>query len=245
MSKIRVDISTYVIVLLSFLAGYFEYTFLTIIIIIVHEMGHFLTGYFLKLKVKEISLFMFGGVTIFDEDLNLNIFKELLVVVMGPVVQMLFYMLVYYLYTKGFVSVNTMKKVSTINLILLEFNLLPILPLDGGKILNNILDLILSYDLAHKVSLAVSFLALPLVFLFDNKLIIILVVISLLVRLFEEINWHKFRINKLLLERKLKGIKFKKVREFKSLTKVKRNVTYYRFINGIKTYDYQYNFSTK
>lgn len=231
--------------LLSFLAGYFEYTFLTIIIIIVHEMGHFLTGYFLKLKVKEISLFMFGGVTIFDEDLNLNIFKELLVVVMGPVVQMLFYMIVYYLYTKGFVSVNTMKKVSTINLILLEFNLLPILPLDGAKILNNILDLMLSYDLAHKVSLAVSFLALPLVFLFDNKLIIILVVISLLLRLFEEINWHKFRINKLLLERKLKGIKFKKVREFKSLTKVKRNVTYYRFINGIKTYDYQYNFSTK
>lgn len=231
--------------LLSFLAGYFEYTFLTIIIIIVHEMGHFLTGYFLKLKVKEISLFMFGGVTIFDEDLNLNIFKELLVVVMGPVVQMLFYMIVYYLYTKGFVSVNTMKKVSTINLILLEFNLLPILPLDGAKILNNILDLILSYDLAHKVSLAVSFLALPLVFLFDNKLIIILVVISLLVRLFEEINWHKFRINKLLLERKLKGIKFKKIREFESLTKVKRNVTYYRFINGIKTYDYQYNFSTK
>lgn len=231
--------------LLSFLAGYFEYTFLTIIIIIVHEMGHFLTGYFLKLKVKEISLFMFGGVTIFDEDLNLNIFKELLVVVMGPVVQMLFYMLVYYFYTKGFVSVSTMKKVSTINLILLEFNLLPILPLDGAKILNNILDLILSYDLAHKVSLAVSFLALPLVFLFDNKLIIILVVISLLVRLFEEINWHKFRINKLLLERKLKGIKFKKVREFESLTKVKRNVTYYRFINGIKTYDYQYNFSTK
>lgn len=208
-------------------------------------MGHFLTGCFLKLKVKEISLFMFGGVTIFDEDLNLNIFKELLVVVMGPVVQMLFYMIVYYLYTKGFVSVNTMKKVSTINLILLEFNLLPILPLDGGKILNNILDLILSYDLAHKVSLAVSFLALPLVFLFDNKLIIILVVISLLVRLFEEINWHKFRINKLLLERKLKGIKFKKVRKFESLTKVKRNVTYYRFINGIKTYDYQYNFSTK
>lgn len=208
-------------------------------------MGHFLTGYFLKLKVKEISLFMFGGVTIFDEDLNLNIFKELLVVVMGPVVQMLFYMLLYYFYTKGFVSVSTMKKVSTINLILLEFNLLPILPLDGAKILNNILDLILSYDLAHKVSLAVSFLALPLVFLFDNKLIIILVVISLLVRLFEEINWHKFRINKLLLERKLKGIKFKKVREFESLTKVKRNVTYYRFINGIKTYDYQYNFSTK
>lgn len=245
MSKIRVDISTYVIVLLSFLAGYFEYTFLTIIIIIVHEMGHFLTGYFLKLKVKEISLFMFGGVTIFDEDLNLNIFKELLVVVMGPVVQMLFYMIVYYFYTKGFVSVNTMKKVSTINLTLLEFNLLPILPLDGGKILNNILDLILYYDLAHKVSLAVSFLALPLVFLFDNKLIIILVVISLLLRLFEEINWHKFRINKLLLERKLKGIKFKKIREFESLTKVKRNVTYYRFINGIKTYDYQYNFSTK
>lgn len=208
-------------------------------------MGHFLTGYFLKLKVKEISLFMFGGVTIFDEDLNLNIFKELLVVVMGPVVQMLFYMLVYYFYTKGFVSVSTMKKVSTINLILLEFNLLPILPLDGAKILNNILDLILSYDLAHKVSLVVSFLALPLVFLFDNKLIIILVVISLLVRLFEEINWHKFRINKLLLERKLKGIKFKKLREFESLTKVKRNVTYYRFINGIKTYDYQYNFSTK
>lgn len=53
-------------------------------------MGHFVTGIILKLNVKEIRVFFFGGVTVLEEDLNLCIYKEILLIIMGPVIQILF-----------------------------------------------------------------------------------------------------------------------------------------------------------
>ncbi len=47
-------------------------------------MGHFVTGIILKLNVKEIRVFFFGGVTVLEEDLNLCIYKEILLIIMGP-----------------------------------------------------------------------------------------------------------------------------------------------------------------
>ena len=62
-------------------------------------MGHFVTGIILKLNVKEIRVFFFGGVTVLEEDLNLCIYKEILLIIMGPVIQILFYLLIYIFYT--------------------------------------------------------------------------------------------------------------------------------------------------
>ena len=60
-------------------------------------MGHFIAGKLLHLKVKEIKIFMFGGVTTLNEDLNLNIYKEILLLIMGPITQILFVALLFIL----------------------------------------------------------------------------------------------------------------------------------------------------
>lgn len=189
-------------------------------------MGHFITGKLLHLKVKEIKLFMFGGVTTLDEDLNLNIYKEILLLIMGPITQILFVALLLILYRLEIISTLSYIKFYNINMLLLKFNLLPILPLDGGKLINNLLDLIISYDLSHTISIIISFISLPLLFTFDNKLLIIILFIFLLLNLLNEISIHKYRLELLLLERKYKKFNFKKTIKINNTKNIMRNKNY-------------------
>lgn len=189
-------------------------------------MGHFIAGKLLHLKVKEIKLFMFGGVTTLDEDLNLNIYKEILLLIMGPITQILFVALLFILYRLEFISTLAYTKFYSINMLLLKFNLLPILPLDGGKLINNLLDLIVSYDLSHTISIIISFISLPLLFTFDNKLLIIILFTFLLLNLLNEISIHKYRLELLLLERKYKKFNFKKTIKINNTKNIMRNKNY-------------------
>ena len=111
-------------------------------------------------------------------------------------------------------------------MLLLKFNLLPILPLDGGKLINNLLDLIISYDLSHTISIIISFISLPLLFTFDNKLLIIILFTFLLLNLLNEISIHKYRLELLLLERKYKKFNFKKTIKINNTKNIMRNKNY-------------------
>lgn len=189
-------------------------------------MGHFIAGKLLHLKVKEIKIFMFGGVTTLNEDLNLNIYKEILLLIMGPITQIIFVALLFILYRLEFISTLAYTKFYSINMLLLKFNLLPILPLDGGKLINNLLDLIISYDLSHTISIIISFISLPLLFTFDNKLLIIILFTFLLLNLLNEISIHKYRLELLLLERKYKKFNFKKTIKINNTKNIMRNKNY-------------------
>lgn len=145
---------------------------------------------------------------------------------MGPLVQILFLLFMSYLYKINLINSLTYNKIYTINKILLTFNLLPIIPLDGGKILNNILDLILPYKMSHKVTLIIGFISLPLLFLIDNKLLVLVLFIYLIVNLIEEVNIHKVKLELLLLERKYKKYNFKKCIYINNINKVYRNKNY-------------------
>ena len=177
---------------------------------------------------------MFGGVTKLNENLNTNITKEILMLLMGPITQIMFWILIYILHIKGYVGINTYEKISIINKILLNFNLMPILPLDGGKLLNNVLDLFLSYNLSHIISIIISIIFLPFMFVFDNKIFTLIIIIFLILNIKDEIIIHKYRLRKLLLERKLNNIYFKKRIPINKIEEVKRNYSFIINKNGIK-----------
>ena len=132
----------------------------------------------------------------------------------------MFLLLVYVLFKNGLVTNTVFIILRKVNIFLLTFNLLPILPLDGGKLLNNILDLILPFDASHKITLVVSFIFLPCIFL--------------LVKLIEEVKVHKYRLRKLLFEYKYKNYKFKKRILINKINEVKRNVGFYIYKDNIK-----------
>ncbi len=195
-------------------------------IILIHELGHFITALFLKLNVSNIKIFMFGGVTTFNESLNVSIYKELLMLLMGPISQVLFWLLIFYLYRVNLVSSLTFNKICVINKVLLSFNLLPIIPLDGGKLLNNFLNLFLNYDISHKISIIISIISLPLIFLIFNKLISIFILVFLILNIIEEITTHKYKLYYIILDRKIHNIKFNKTKNITKINKIYRNKNY-------------------
>ena len=80
----------YLILLLSALTGYFRSIIIFSIIILVHELGHFLTAYLLGWKCIRIDLYPYGGCSKFNVDINIPLWEELLVLVMGPLIQLIF-----------------------------------------------------------------------------------------------------------------------------------------------------------
>ena len=150
----------------------------------------------------------------------------ILMLLMGPISQVLFWLLIFYLYRVNLVSSLTFNKICVINKVLLSFNLLPIIPLDGGKLLNNFLNLFLNYDISHKISIIISIISLPLIFLIFNKLISIFILVFLILNIIEEITTHKYKLYYIILDRKIHNIKFNKTKNITKINKIYRNKNY-------------------
>ena len=133
---------------------------------IVHELGHLLTGIILGFKPNKIELTPFGlsiGFKVNLKDYNKKIKranaieeKRIIIAMAGPVVNLLIIFIIDKL------NIDIYEKIMIIysNLLLVLFNTLPILPLDGGRILKGILHIYLGKNKAEKYSCNISFGAL-------------------------------------------------------------------------------------
>lgn len=189
---------------------------LLISLIIIHELGHFLCALFFKINVDKIYIYPFGGISKFDISLNENLFKELLILIMGPIFQIVFYLILIRIhYFNSYISIITIYHYT-----ILFFNLLPIYPLDGGKLLNIILCFHIPFKKSLTVSLIFSYITicfLSIYMLLKDFSINILVIISFLIYKVDlEVKKKNYVIDKFLLERYLKHYHFKKRKEVSS-----------------------------
>lgn len=221
--KININNSTYICLLLSFLAGYFEYVYLFLITILIHECGHMIFAKIIGFKFDKIILYPFGGITIYNEDLNVNSNKELFVLLGGIIFQLLFFILLVILYNNLYITEHTFKIIKKINIILVSFNFMPVIPLDGGKLTNIILDKLFSYRLSNIISIIISIVFICL-FILKNKTIFgIILTLFLIKSIIIEITNLKYKYNKFLLERYINKYKFKKTIIVSNIYKMKRD----------------------
>lgn len=221
--KININNSTYICLLLSFLAGYFEYVYLFLITILIHECGHMIFAKIIGFKFDKIILYPFGGITIYNEDLNVNSNKELFVLLGGIIFQLLFFILIIILYNNLYITEHTFKIIKKINIILISFNFMPVIPLDGGKLTNIILDKLFSYRLSNIISIIISIFFICL-FILKNKTIFgIILTLFLIKSIIIEITNLKYKYNKFLLERYINKYKFKKTIIVSNIYKMKRD----------------------
>lgn len=166
-------------------------------------------GVLFKWKIEKIILLPFGALTIFNEDLNRRMFEEFLIVIMGPVFQIIFSFFLY-LWKVDDAMIYSMS--------ILKFNLLPIFPLDGSKILNLVLNKFTSFKRSHAFVIMISILLMVfLVISSDFNLILFLILSFLFFKVCEEIKNHKSLFNRFLLERFLKDYHFNKIKKINSL----------------------------
>lgn len=210
-SKIVIHPITIVTALIMLLTGHIRAFLLFMIIITLHELGHIIVGLLFKWKISRIIVLPLGAITIFDEILNKPLKEEFLVAISGPIFQIVTFIVLHNYFNINFAYYNAY---------ILIFNLLPIYPLDGNKILSVILNKFIPYKNVNNftvfISLILSYLLIIIFFIKYNLLIIILIIL-LLVGIFKRKKDLKYIYNKFLFERYIYNIKFKKHRRVNSV----------------------------
>lgn len=104
-----------------------------------HESAHVLAARALKMKVGGIELLPFGGALKVESIFELNPINEIYIALAGPMMNIIMLLGYSALQNLGLVATRGNDFFIRGNLILAGFNLLPALPLDGGRVLRAIL----------------------------------------------------------------------------------------------------------
>ncbi|SFJ16502.1 stage IV sporulation protein FB [Halobacillus dabanensis] len=124
----------FLLALSAFLTGAIYEFIVLFSIVFIHEMGHFLMACFHGWRVKRMEIWLFGGAVVSEEHNTRPFHEQVLVILAGPLQHIWIYGLLIVLET----IVGSHSLLSTAflyNGIILGFNMLPIWPLDGGKLL--------------------------------------------------------------------------------------------------------------
>lgn len=198
----------------SLVTGLFKEFIILFSIIIIHEIGHLMGAYYYKFNVHKIHIYPFGGYIEFNDKLNRPLKEEFIVLASGPLLQILFFVLMTFIYKLDIMNAYSYNMIVNYHYSLLLFNLLPIFPLDGSKMLNIILSKIISFKQSHLFMLYVSYVTLIIAFLsfkyINININLYLLLILLFTKLISEGKNHKTIFNRFLLERYLYNFKFKK-----------------------------------
>lgn len=194
-------------------------------LILVHEAGHFLTGKILGWKLDRIYLYPYGGCSQFEILENVPLWQEGLVLIMGPLTQIVFYILLSF-----FISSSTYMQITFYHYAILFFNLLPIYPLDGGKLLSLVLQFFFSYRFSLQLAVWISYLLFFLLLAFalcvQPGTLFFLVLLFLLVHLLREMFQVETRCHKFCLERYLYHFRFSRCKVISNVKRMKKDTTH-------------------
>lgn len=187
--------------ILSVITGMFKEFFMVFLIVIVHEFGHFIMAKYFRWNFDKIVIYPFGGCTKFDEKVNCSMREEFFILICGPLFQFFLFFIVYILMQYGFVSYRNYLIFSNYHYTLLIFNLLPIYPLDGGKLLNIVVNYFFSYKRGNIFVIFVSIVFIFGVMFLYRSFNFVLMGTLLLFEIFLYFKRQNFLYNKMLLEK--------------------------------------------
>ena len=143
--RFRIDLKIFIFLVLFYFTKQIEIYALIMIFAIIHELGHLVAGILMGMKPEKIELMPFGLSVSFK--ININEYnkkikkgnnletKKILIALAGPLTNLIIILITYRL------KIDIIKSMLIIytNFLIMIFNLLPIYPLDGGRILKGIL----------------------------------------------------------------------------------------------------------
>src|SRR5690349_12031972 len=116
-----------------------------ILSIFLHELGHAVAARIVGVPVKSVVIWFLGGFTNLSHEPEKPL-PRLAIYAAGPLVTMLLGVSFFIVYVSLlFFSLSIYSRIflylATLNVVLLIFNILPVYPLDGGKILHALMEL--------------------------------------------------------------------------------------------------------
>ena len=128
--RIKVDVKIFFIIILYIFMQSTKIFALTFIFILLHELGHLVTGITIGLKVKKINIHISGLSVEFENYGKQRNANKIVVDIAGPLINIIALVIA---------IIIKQEEIAYINLLLAIVNLLPIYPLDVGRILRTLL----------------------------------------------------------------------------------------------------------
>lgn len=206
--KIKFNIDIFICLLIAIVTKNIEKYAVFMLFIIIHEMAHLVTGIVLGVKPKRIDVYALGLSLEFYSfgHITYKNFRKILIYIAGPLINFAIAIVLIILNDKTYLDIIY------INLILGFFNLLPIYPMDGGRILKQLLTIVkgekASKIITNKVSniaVAVITVCYSILILYVHNFAIFMVIIYLWIILIKENKNLKLQLKMYeVLEREIK-----------------------------------------
>lgn len=154
--RFRIDLKIFIFLILFYFTKQIKLYAMIMIFALIHEFGHLLAGVIMGMKPEKIEVMPFGvsisfkiNVDEYNEKIkngNVLEIKKIIVALAGPITNFIIILISYNL------NLDLIKSMLIIytNFLIMIFNLLPIYPLDGGRILKGILHIIVGKRNAEK-----------------------------------------------------------------------------------------------
>lgn len=127
-----------------------------------HEIGHIIFAKFMGFGIESLKIYPFGFAANLRQPINTKTWEYITVLAIGPVTNLFVAIIFYYIRLVYAPNLYIISFISTANLIIALLNLLPLIPLDGGKILDIILSKKIgcsrSFFVMRKSSIVFSFI---------------------------------------------------------------------------------------
>lgn len=150
--KIKVNLKIFIFIIIFLITGQLKIYGILMLFAFLHEMGHLLVGVALKFNPESIKIMPLGLVVSFnvsahnhnEKILKSNSFKikKIVIALAGPITNIVIFILLIS-FNLGLNMENRLICIYS-NILIAIFNLLPIYPLDGGRVVKGLLSIYLN-----------------------------------------------------------------------------------------------------
>lgn len=169
--RIKLNLLFILFLFAAFYLGFFKESLILFASVILHELGHVFTAKKIGVFVEAIELYPFGGVARMEDLSKYGGLTETVIASAGPLTSGTLALLAF----AGLKLGGDMDFFDTCfryNCILFVFNLVPALPMDGGRIIRNILTLYMSFKKATGIMVFTGRLAAVLLLSYNILLLV-------------------------------------------------------------------------
>lgn len=162
--RIRINLKIFLFILIFIVTKQIKIYGILMLFAFIHELGHMLVGILLGFKPDKLEIMPYGvsvGFNVECEDYNKKIkngnmlaIKKLIIALAGPLTNFII-TIIFLMANIKFFGIER-ELVIYSNILIGIFNLIPIYPLDGGRVIKNILHIILGLQNSYKYTNQIS-----------------------------------------------------------------------------------------
>lgn len=145
--KIRLHLNIFIFILIFILTRQIEIYGILMLFAILHELGHMVAGILLGFKPRSLEIMPFGLAVSFESKIedcnkkikkaNMQTVKKIIIAASGVIINLIF-VLVFSVFDISLFGIEK-QLILYSNILIAIFNLIPIYPLDGGRIIDSLL----------------------------------------------------------------------------------------------------------